>query len=292
MLASTSSAIFLAHVAQLQNVGMAGERVVVEVHLGVERKEPAVSRGDEGIDLNQRRVGVFGGARQRHHELHRAADVLRLEAEAERDLARLERPQPKAGQNVLFDNRAGIFRGDFFDLHAARRRRHEDVAAIHAVEQHAEVKLARDGQRLFDQQPLHRLAFRAGLMRDQLHAEHLGRQLAGFLRRLGQLDAAALAAAAGMNLGFDDHAGRAVFKQLARRVQRLFARLDHLAARHGHAILPKNGLSLIFVNFHVGITTAGFLPTLTRAGARLPVNLAGVVYSLRGWRNSRKPVIV
>ncbi len=84
---------------------------------------------------------------------------------------------------------------------------------IDAVEHDAEVKLARDGQRLFDQQPLHGLAFGAGLMGDQLHAEHLGRQLAGFLRRLGELDAAALAAAAGMNLRFDDDAGGAVGKQ-------------------------------------------------------------------------------
>ncbi len=43
--------------------------------------------------------------------------------------------------------------------------------------------------------------------------EHLGRELAGFFGRLGDLDAAALAAAAGMNLRFDDDAGGAVAQQ-------------------------------------------------------------------------------
>ena len=40
---------------------MAEERVVVEGDLGVERKELVVFGGDEGIDLDQRGVGVDEG---------------------------------------------------------------------------------------------------------------------------------------------------------------------------------------------------------------------------------------
>ena len=46
-------------------------------------------------------------------------------------------------------------RGDLFDLHAARRRSHEHRLALRAVEHDAEIQFALDGQRLFDQQPLH-----------------------------------------------------------------------------------------------------------------------------------------
>ena len=37
----------------------------------------------------------------------------------------------------------------------------------------------------------------------------------------------------------------------ARGVESLLTRFDHLAARHRHAILRQNGLSLVLVNFHV-----------------------------------------
>ncbi len=55
-----------------------------------------------------------------------------------------------------------------------------------------------------DQQAAHFLAFRAGLVRDQLHAEDLVRVFAHLIQRLGNLDAAALAAAAGVDLRLDD----------------------------------------------------------------------------------------
>ena len=41
-------------------------------------------------------------------------------------------------------------------------------------------------------------------MRDERHADHVARELLGFVGRLGELDAAALAAAAGVNLRLDD----------------------------------------------------------------------------------------
>ena len=81
---------------------------------------------------------------------------------------------------------------------------------IGAVEHDAEIQFARDRQRLFDQQALHFLALGTGLVRDQLHAEHLGGELAGFFGRLGDLHAAAFAAASSVNLRFHDDAGGAI----------------------------------------------------------------------------------
>ena len=182
--------------------------------------------------------------------------------EFEGDLARLKGLQPEAGDDVLFDDGVGIFRRDLFDLHAARRRSHEHQASVGAVEHDAEIQLARDGQRLFNQQPLHFLALGTGLVRDQLHPEHLGGQLAGFFGRLGDLDAAAFAAAASVDLCFDDNAGGAVVEQRLGRVDRFFAAFDHLPARHGNAVLREDGLSLVLVYFHVCMMTASRLAPL------------------------------
>jgi hypothetical protein len=57
--------------------------------------------------------------------------------------------------------------------------------------------------------PAHDSAFRAGLVRDQFHAQHLSGEVSGFVHRLGDLYATALAAAAGVNLRLDHDAGRA-----------------------------------------------------------------------------------
>ena len=77
---------------------------------------------------------------------------------------------------------------------------------MRAIEDDAEIKFALDGQRLFDQQPLHDAAFGAGLMRDQRHAENFLGDRARFGGIFGDLDASAFAASAGVDLRFDDHA--------------------------------------------------------------------------------------
>ena len=77
-------------------------------------------------------------------------------------------------------------------------------AGRRAVDHDAQVQLALDLQPLLDEHAADLLAFRAGLVRDQRHADHLLGELLGLVGRLGQLDAAALAAAAGVNLRLDD----------------------------------------------------------------------------------------
>ena len=67
-------------------------------------------------------------------------------------------------------NRARIARRDFLDLHPAGSRRHKNILRRSAVEHDAEVELAVDRQRLFDEQTAHFLAFGPSLVRDQLHA--------------------------------------------------------------------------------------------------------------------------
>ena len=79
--------------------------------------------------------------------------------------------------------------------------------AAGAVEHQAQVEFALDRRARLDQQPLDLLSRGPGLVRDQLHAEDRLRRCIRGLDRLDDLDAAALAASARVNLGLDHHGG-------------------------------------------------------------------------------------
>ena len=95
--------------------------------------------------------------------------------------------QAEAGIDEFLQDRFGRVRGDFLDLHAARRRRHEGDLAGRAIEHDAEIEFPFDRQRLFDQQPLDQTAFGPGLVRDQRHAENLLGDFAPLPRRSSRL---------------------------------------------------------------------------------------------------------
>ena len=73
------------------------------------------------------------------------------------------------------------------------------------------------------------------------------RELLGLVGRLGELDAAALAAAAGVDLRLDDDDAAA---EAAGDVAGFGGVERDLAARHGHAVAREDGFGLILVDFH------------------------------------------
>ncbi len=235
---------------------MAEERVIVETKLGVEREQPPVSRGDKRIDLAQRSVGVHKGFVEPRHEADGFINMLRLQAQAECQLARMKRLEAGHGIDLHFQNRVWIFGRDFLDLHAAGSRRHEHRLRRHAIDYDSQIKFALNRQRLFNQQALNDLAFSPGLVRDQPHAQNLVGPHPGFVQVLRDLNAAALAASAGVDLRLDHHALCAFREQLVRRFFSLFARKRHLAARHSHAILRQDCFCLVLVNFHERLGSA------------------------------------
>jgi hypothetical protein len=85
-------------------------------------------------------------------------------------------------------------------------------------------------------------------VRFQLHAEDRRCMRLHISRRLGDFDATALAAPAGMDLCLD-HPDTAA--QFGRRADRFIHRETRDAARRGHAILAQDFFCLIFVDFHV-----------------------------------------
>src|SRR5205823_1212057 len=125
-----------------EEVLMTEQRVVVEVDLRVEREEVFVSGQQEGINLEERRIGLLVSSVERLHELGCLIDQFGGQAQPERELARLIGPKADGRINRLLHN---LFRrrgGDLFDVHAARARSHKDGATRLPVEYDAEVELS------------------------------------------------------------------------------------------------------------------------------------------------------
>ncbi len=142
-----------------------------------------------------------------------------------------------------------------------------------------EVEFPFDRQRFFHQEALHDPAFRACLVRDKCHAEHLLGDHSGFGGILHDLDAAPFSAPARMNLRFDNDAPADVLR----------SRLGfgdgkrHLPARHGDFVFGQNRLGLILVNFHFGAVAAIPLdckrrsPTkMCQARPSIQINMSGL----------------
>ena len=118
-----------------------------------------------------------------------------------------------------------------------------------AIEDDAEIQLALHLEAFFDQHAPDDAPFGTGLVRDERHADHRARQLLRVLRRLRELDAAALAAAARVDLRLhDDNAGAEALGD----VDGICGSEGHLAAGHGHAVSRKDRFRLVLVDFHIG----------------------------------------
>jgi hypothetical protein len=140
-----------------------------------------------------------------------------------------------------------VLRRDFLDVHAAFGRSHQGDALRDSVDDHADVELLLDVGALLDQQAPHLLSLRPRLVRDELHAEDLLRLVAHFVERFRDLDAAALAATARVDLRFDDPDAAA---ELLRRCDRLVDAERRDAAGRRDAELAIEVLALILVDFH------------------------------------------
>ena len=76
------------------------------------------------------------------------------------------------------------------------------------------------------------------------------------VERARELDAAALAAAAGVDLRLDDPDRAA---ELLRRLDGLLHAEGRVAARHGHAELAQDFLALVLVNLHAMLSNGAVL---------------------------------
>ena len=152
--------------------------------------------------------------------------------------------------------------GEFFYADAADARGDRDDALGGAVEHERQVEFAPDLGAGLDINLLDDLALRARLHRHQARADHLVRDFLHFVLARAQLDAAGLAARAGMNLRLDDAGRRADLTVAGDRLRRA---VGELAGGDLDAVSLQDFFRLIFVDVH------GFLRVLflrRRAQAR------------------------
>ena len=157
------------------------ERVVVEVHLGIERDDVARTGDDQRIDLDQRAVEIGEGAVEAAEQCHEGVDLFARKAEREGDLAALIRLVTRGGIDRLLDDLVRRVVRHRLDIHAALGRGDDRDAAHRAIDQQREVELAFDVAAFLDIEPLDGLARWAGLLGHQVVAQHGGGIGAHFL---------------------------------------------------------------------------------------------------------------
>ena len=229
---------------------MAIQRVVVEIDLGVEADEFAVLGHHQRIDFQQAHIlGDKGVVETLDHR----ADLLGLIIlEAQRRCDFIADEGRIAGHRLDLEG-LDLFRRVMrhgFNVHAAFGGNDEGDAAGFTVHQCRQIQFAFDGRTVFNIKPLDQTAMRAGLMCHQGHAQHAPGFFLHILDGLHHLDTAALAAAAGMDLGLHhpDRAGQGLGGG-----NRLFHREGGLATGHGRAEAAQDLFCLIFVYIH-GVT--------------------------------------
>ncbi len=226
---------------------MAEQRVIVEIHLGVERDHVAAVGKNQRIDLGERCIGFVECLVEPLQHEPRFRERRFGDADLARDVIGLAALQARHRVDEHLMDILRCLGGDFLDIHAALATRHQAHALRAAVNHHADVELLLDVGAFFDQESPYFLPQRAGLMRLQHHAENPARMLLHFVERFCKLDAAALAAAAGMDLGFH-HPHFAA--ELCCRLDRLIDAEARHAARGCDAILTQDFFRLVFVNLH------------------------------------------
>src|SRR5690606_36595655 len=239
--------ILFVPIAQLGNILVPVKRVVIEVHLRIQRDHIAATGHDQRVDFNKARVCIDNGVVKRHDELDRGIDLLAFEAEAEGYPARMERHNAGRRINAYHEDFFRCLFGDFLDVHSAFGGGHEGHAILGAVDDRAKIEFTGDIAPFLDIDALDFLAFRTGLMRHELHADHGFCRIGYRVEGLDDLDAAALAATACMDLRLDDP-DRAT--QPLRDAFCLIGRIGYSPSRYGHAVFREQAFRLIFMNIH------------------------------------------
>src|SRR5215203_5748992 len=181
---------------------MTEQRVVVDGHLGVERKPVAISGQDQRVDLGQSRVFTQIRVIQLSCDRGEPSYSLGGQSEREADLPRLPGVETEKRVDQGPHDPLWPVASDLLDIDAALRARHDDVLTAGAIEGDSEVDLLGDVDGGRDQD----LAYNVSA---NVETEDRRGGVAGFFWGAGELDATRLAATAGEHLGFhDDRAAR------------------------------------------------------------------------------------
>ena len=220
-------------------VSVAEEGVVIEGHFRIERHPGAVAGEDERVDFGE--GGIFGHIRlvEVLGDRGEAVHLVGRDTQLKRQLPGLVGMKPEARIGIEFDDLLRRVARHFLNVDTALGARHDQDLAIIAIENHAEVVLGGDRRAFGDEHLVHGMAA-------DVHPENGPRRAFGLFRRLGEFDAARLAATAGVHLGLDGDNG----SELSRDIRSLLRGRCHLAGVHRHAVAVENLRRLILMNIH------------------------------------------
>src|SRR6478609_2983433 len=277
-------------------LGVAEEGVLVEGHLAVERHDLAGGGAHQRVDLDEGGVLLaVDGPQALEHRLdlrgRRAVEAGGLD-----DLAGLGVVDADVGVDGDPRQRLGALDGELLDLHAALLRAHREVGAVRAVEQDREVVLLVDLGALGDHHLVHGVAL-------DVHAQDGAGVLLRLVRRLRHLDAAGLAAPAGLHLRLDDGDPAARGTDPVGGRTGLLGRRRDSPCEHGDTVLLEHVTGLVLEEIHEAIRPhcrsaemeSGPLGSLTGpegwVAPRVPPRRSVGPFSRPSGRPARRPVV-
>ena len=227
---------------------MPEQGVVVKTHLCVHREHMALFAHDQRIDLHHDGVKIAHGAVTAEDDRGGLIDLGLVHAQGKGDLARLKGLHADRRFHGDLDDRLRLFPRQLLDLHAALGRGHHHDALCGAIQHKGQIELALDIAAGLDVQTLADLAALSGLMGDQLFAEQFISGGIDLVLAPAQLDAAGLAARAGVDLGLD-HPDLAA--DLRCPVSGLLRAVGQPALADRYPVSGQDLFGLIFMDIHV-----------------------------------------
>src|SRR5690606_31376666 len=241
------SGVFFVQIAIFHDVGVAEQGIGIEVELGVQCNDIALAIAVQRVDFDQRGVGFHIALIQLLENVYGLIHGIGRHFNSLSDLRGLFLGETHQRIDVFRDDFLGGGLGHFLDVHAAFAGSDERNLLRCAVGHDGYVVFLLDVGAFLDVEAADLLAFRAGLVRHELHAEDLGSQLTDFIDGASQLDAAALPTTTSMDLSLDDPDRSTQF------LGRCHGFVDGKggdSAGHSHAKFLQQFLALILVNFH------------------------------------------
>ena len=214
-------------------------RVLVEGDLAVEGDHLAGRVLDQRVDLDQRRVLLGEHGPELLQDRDDLVAHVRGEACGVADLRCLRGVDPDERVDGDLGQRLRSLDRELLDLHPALDRRHRQVGAVGAVQQERDVVLGLDVAGRRDQDAMDRVAL-------DVHAEDVAGAGERLVRPGGQLDAAGLAPAAGLDLGLDDDGTAETGSDRAR----LVGGGGHAAGKGRDPVLAEEVLGLVLEQVH------------------------------------------
>ncbi len=221
--------------------------VGVDVDLGVEAMQIAVSLDHQRVHFQQSQVVILEQLGQANEDLGELSNLLAFQTQLECQLATLEWLSANQWIDSGFQNFLWGVVSDFLDVHATFGGSHEHDATARTVNDSAQVQLFSDISARFNQDLGDWLTIGVSLVSHQTLAQPLLCECFSVFFAANQLNAARFTATTGVNLGFDNPFAAADF---VARFCCCFRGVYRVTGGYWQAVFSEQLLTLILVKIH------------------------------------------